>query len=100
MNNIPKEFQKYFWDTDITKIDQEKHQTYIIERLLEHGDEKAVQWLVSQFPEQTVIQILKTTRSLSQKSANFWSLIYGVPKDQIRCLNKQLTTQPGRIWNL
>jgi len=46
---------------------------------LELGDEAAVEWLRQTFPEGEIRRVLSTERRLSEKSANFWALVYGVP---------------------
>ena len=76
MNNIPEEFQKYFWDTNITKIDQEKHQTYIIERLADHGDLQAFKWLKDNYSKEKIKEIALKSRRVSERTKNFLQLIY------------------------
>jgi len=72
---IPSNLQKYFWDTDPTKIDAKKHKQYILERLLEIGDNKAANWLQKTFSKEDIIETIRKSRKISPKSANFWSLI-------------------------
>ena len=75
MNTIPKVFQKYFWDTNPARIDFKKHQSYIIERLLEYGDTQAYRWLIKNFPKTQLKKFAKTSRQLSPKTKNFWQTI-------------------------
>ena len=89
MGKVPSELQKYFWDTEISRIDLEKHKRYVIERLLDHGDETAIDWLNKNYPQREIIETLKISRSLSKRSANFWAIIYNISKEQIKSLNKQ-----------
>lgn len=51
-----------------------RHKAYIIERLLEFGDEKAVRWLFEEYTRDDVAAVLESSRSLSLKSRNFWRL--------------------------
>ena len=37
--------QSLFWDTDPKKIDKEKNARYIIERILDLGNDKEVKWM-------------------------------------------------------
>ena len=73
---IPKGFRKYFWDTDIEKIDVCKHKKYIIERLLEMGNEQAVFWLKNNFSEKEISEVLKNNNNLSPISLNYWNLVF------------------------
>ncbi|HLD38456.1 MAG: hypothetical protein A3D75_01590 [Candidatus Levybacteria bacterium RIFCSPHIGHO2_02_FULL_37_18] len=72
---IPQNFKKYFWDTDFNSLNIEKHKKYIIERILELGDDEAVKWLNNVFKKDEIINTLKTSRTISRKSLNFWNLI-------------------------
>ena len=72
---IPSNLQKYFWDTDPAKVDTKKHKQYILERLLEIGDNEAANWLQKTFSKKDIIETIKKSRKISAKSANFWSLI-------------------------
>ena len=75
MIKIPQTFQGYFWDTNLAKIDPKKHRTYLIERLLEYGDEKAYRWLNKNFSKATIRKVVAESRRISPKTRNFWSLI-------------------------
>jgi succinate dehydrogenase flavin-adding protein (antitoxin of CptAB toxin-antitoxin module) len=66
--------KKYFWDTDFNKLDIEKNKKYILERILEMGDEKAVKWMLNNFSKGDLLKVVKTSRQLSPKSRNFWNL--------------------------
>lgn len=98
MSRIPVEFKKYFWDTSLENIDLEVNKIYIIERLLEHGDLSACRWLIKTYSKKDLISTLKTSRNLSAKSANFWAILYDIPKKEIKCLNKQLTQTQETAW--
>lgn len=42
---MPKEFEKYFWDTQFEKLDKQINKRYIISRLYCYGDIKALKWI-------------------------------------------------------
>jgi hypothetical protein len=75
---MPRRFKIYFWDTDISQLKLKQHSKYIIERLLEIGDLDSVLWLQRVYPTQVIINVLGTSRSLSEKSKNFWLTWFGV----------------------
>jgi|SRR3989338_4345738 len=96
---LPKFLNKYFWDVDTEFLDAEDRANYVIERILENGDTDAVNWVFSAYPKELISEVLKNSRSLSLKSAHFWSLILGVPKNEILCFSKQFRTLSRAIWN-
>lgn len=75
---IPDRFRSLFWDTSLGKINLKQHMRYIIERVLEFGDIDALGWLQRVYPTQTIIDVLSVSRSISNKSRNFWELWFGV----------------------
>lgn len=70
-----KGLRPLFWDADWSKIDLKKHKTYVIERILELGDVDAVRWLFSAYSDAEIRTVLKTSRNISAKSTNYWSII-------------------------
>ena len=97
-NRLPKFTQKYFWDIDATKLDTEKHATYVIERLLELGNPQSACWLLEHYSRRKIIGVLKKTRSLSRMSANFWAVYFSVPRSEILCLSKRYQKQLSGAW--
>jgi hypothetical protein len=71
---VPGDLKRFFWDVDPSGLDLVRHKAYIIERILEFGDEKAVRWLFDAFSRDDIAAILESSRSLSPKSRNFWRL--------------------------
>ena len=67
-----KHIQPFFWDADLSKIDIEENKQYIIERILELGDQEAVRWIFSIFSLKEIKKTLEGSRRISQKSKNFW----------------------------
>jgi len=75
-----------FWDTNLDKFDPASYPAYTIARVLEYGDDKAIRWLRDTFSETQIVEVLRTERRLSRKSANFWALVYHVPAEAIAAL--------------
>lgn len=88
MAQIPKNIQNLFWDIDIEKTNLRNHPAYAISRILELGDEKALAWLKETFSEEQIMEVIKSDRKLSRRSANFWSIVYGIPRGEIAALAK------------
>ncbi len=67
--------QAFFWDVDPLHFDLQQNKEYIIERVLELGDDKAVSWLFSKYPRSEIKKVLAGSRRISRKSSHYWSLI-------------------------
>lgn len=83
---IPQYLRLLFWDTNLEHFDPLAFPTYTISRVLEYGDEDAVAWLKNTFSEAQIVNIIRTERRLSRRSANFWALVYGLSPDQVAAL--------------
>jgi hypothetical protein len=98
MISLPADLFHYFWDIDPAQLDVDCYRAYVVERLLEYGDETAVRWLLATFPPAEMAEVLRTSRQLSRRSANFWALYFGVDKDDVRCLSTPCPVQPDSAW--
>jgi len=75
MNTLPKSFKRFFWDTELSKVDTKKHQVYIIERLLEYGDLEAYKWLIKNFAKSKIKTVAAKSRRISPMTGKFWQAI-------------------------
>ncbi len=73
---LPTILKPIFWDAPFDKIDRDVNKSYVISRILELGDESAVDWLRHYYSSVDLKSILKTSRSISPKSRNYWNLIF------------------------
>ncbi len=95
---LPEFLSKYFWDINFKKLDAEKYPYYIIERILEYGDEKAVKWMMANFKKTQIKETLIKKRGISKKSAVYWALMLNIPKEKILCLNKRYQGRLEKTW--
>lgn len=95
---LPSFLKSYLWDIEPDTLDLSTHATFVIERLLDAGDEEAVRWLFATFPRHTIADVVKDSRRLSQRSAVFWSHILDLPADDVRCLSKSFQKTSRVIW--
>jgi len=75
---VPERFRSLFWDTSLKNIHLRKNARYVIERILDFGDLDAVEWMQRVYTLQTVIDVLTLSRSITEKSRNFWLQWFGV----------------------
>ena len=98
MKKPPRFLEKYFWDVEFKKISLERSRIYILKRLLEYGDEKAVSWMRKNFKHSEIKDALCNYRGYSQKSANFWAFILDVKREKVKCLNKSFRERQKQFW--
>jgi len=96
--SLPKFLQSCFWDIDFEKLDFQKYPYFVIERILEYGNKKDVDWLAKNFPKDTIKKTIISSRSLSPKSANFWALVLNLDRDKVLCLKKSSAKKQNKIW--
>jgi uncharacterized protein DUF6922 len=84
---IPQRLRPLFWDTDATTFDPAAYPVYTVERVLEYGDEEDVTWLLRVCSIEKIREVLRTDRHISPRSANFWSLFFAVPQEEVASLN-------------
>lgn len=96
---IPSSFSKYFWDVKPEDINLKKNSSYIAERILELGDFKELSWLLNVYGREFLRQVVKQSRNLSLKSANFYSLYFGINPKDILCLQEGYRNRHRKIWN-
>ena len=83
---IPQYLHTLFWDTNLDNFDPLAFPTYTIGRILELGNQDAIAWLKDTFSDTQIIDVVRTERRLSRRSANFWALVYDLSPDQVAAL--------------
>lgn len=85
---LPPYLHRFFWDHPVAGIDEEKHSFFVIERLLEHGNDDAIRWVIKRYTEEKIINVVKKSRSLSAKTSNFWKNYFNLQRGEVFCLQK------------
>lgn len=75
MQNVMKLRQALFWDTNPDKIDPEGNAQYIIERVLDFGNDGEVKWLYHFYDTSRIKDVVTKSRSLMPKTKNLWTLL-------------------------
>ncbi len=75
-----------FWDAD--EIDAEQHAAYVITRILDFGDMKDVRALRELYPDERLIETIRTRRNLLPKTGKYWALKFHIPYEEVTCLKK------------
>lgn len=58
MAKVPKEFQSALWSYDISKLDSERDTNLIITQLLNYGGEKGREWILENYSDEKIRQVL------------------------------------------
>lgn len=94
---IPGWLDPYFWDINIWNLDLEDNRIFIIERLLNEGDQAALRWLFSIYSEKEIKEAVLAVRGLSLKTARCWQNYFNLREEEMRCFGKR-STGPERIF--
>ncbi len=92
MWEIPESVRRVLWDVRPESLGLE-HSTFIIERVLDLGDEEACRWLFQRFPRHEIRRVAQESRRLTRKSAGFWAIYLGIPTGQVRSLTREESEQ-------
>ena len=97
-SKLPSFLKKYFWDVEFKGVHLQQHRDFVLMRVLELGDEEAVQWMWENFNKEEMKNVLSKYRGFSSKSANFWAVILNTPREEVLCLRKPSPKGPEKIW--
>lgn len=75
-----------FWDA--CEIDAVQHAAYVIARILDFGDVEDVHALRKIYPDEKIIETIRTRRNLLPKTGKYWAVKLDIPLGEIPCLRK------------
>ena len=90
---IPKSLRPFFWDVDFEALSVSDFSYFIMSRLMEHGDDEAMRFLMLTFSRRELGDALRTSRSISRRSRKFWALLLDVKEES--CSAKRYPTPFG-----
>lgn len=70
---IPDYIQKLFWDVKKEDLEINRHADFIIRRVLDFGNVKALNWLRKTYPPFRIQEVIKKKRGLAPKTLTFWT---------------------------
>jgi len=91
--SIPRYLKPYFWDADFAHIHPHRHSQYILERILEYGDDRAIRWLRKHYTSDEIGKVVRSSRVLSPNTANLWGLFLAIPRSEMQCFLNPATWQ-------
>ena len=97
-SKLPAFLKRCFWDVQFRQLDPQQVGAFVIERILEYGDPRAVRWMQNRFTPEAIRETVKRARGLSARSANFWARRYGVDRRHVRCLSTSFQRRRAQHW--
>jgi hypothetical protein len=94
---IPRNVKILLWDTNESDISLKKHSQYIIERVLEYGDIDEILWLKGIYDIEQIQKVLCESKRISPETGNFFSLLYNIPRESMRCIQKPFMNRQERF---
>lgn len=67
--------QSLFWDVDPKTIDPKKHARYIIERMLDFGNDDEARWVYRMYPHSFIFDTVKRSRVLRPETRVLWEAL-------------------------
>lgn len=77
-SRIPESLSVLYWDARLEEIKLKENARYVIERVLQYGDLDALNWLQRVYPSEKILDVIFISRTLTEKSKNFWRIWFGV----------------------
>jgi hypothetical protein len=84
-----------FWD--VSRINPESHEKFIIERILNFGDKEDFQWAMDYYGKDKIVDNLIKSKKLSKKSLLFWCRYFNI--DIKQCIGNQLSIKQSAFYN-
>ncbi len=69
-------FNNLFWDIDIQSLDIQGNRNFIIQRLLEKGNNETLKWVFKNYSIPTIKFVVQNSPNLSEKTRNFWQTFF------------------------
>jgi hypothetical protein len=76
------------WGAAINSLDIEKDKFLIIERILEHGGDRQIDFIFATYETEDIISVIKDSSYLSRRTVNYWCLLFNLRKEDTRCYTK------------
>lgn len=67
--------QSLFWDVDPKTIHPKRHARYIIERILDFGNDKEVAVMYKTYPHKLIADVVSKSRVLHKSTRSLWQLL-------------------------
>ncbi len=87
---LPDFLKVFFWDIEHGELDLKEHRQFIISRILNEGNDRALDWLFHQYDRETIKNAVKASRSLTPKTARCWQNYFSLKEEELCCTGLRL----------
>lgn len=98
MKRLPSYLKQYFWDVDFKKLDTEHSASYIIQRILDRGNDRAIKWMYKTYTKNLIKGVIAKRRGFSPKTANLWADLLNMDKNKVVCLQTPYLKMRQALW--
>ena len=96
MPDLPEFLRPLFWEVDFDRLSGAGREHYVLERVLEYGDDQAIRWLLGRFSREEIGEVVRSSRALSPNTGHFWALVLEIPLEDIACISRPSPILPGK----
>lgn len=96
--SLPRQFYRFFWDVDPTKVNPAQKPYFVINRLLDKGNVEAARWVLNNFPRETIVDTFRRMRDFSFDVATFWSRYLNFPLEEAKCMQEPWHSLRKQLW--
>jgi hypothetical protein len=89
--------KKLFWDVNTKNLNIDKHQTWIISRVLESGTFDDLGVLFQIYSPEKIQETVKKSRQISLRTGIFWANYFNI-NEKIQCMMNQLPKGQKKLW--
>jgi hypothetical protein len=83
---LPPFVSYLFREIDEKNINVNIHKNYVIDRVLENGDDRSIAWCLATYDRETLSDAVMSSSFITPSTANLWSLVLDIPEGKIQCL--------------
>lgn len=76
------------WGAAVDGLDIETDKFLIIERILEHGGDRQIEFMLSNYGNEDIIRVVRQSSYLSPKTVNYWCLFFSLKREDTRCYSR------------
>ena len=95
----PAFLKPFFWDVSFEDLDVRADYYFILERLLESGNDRALRWVLEQYEDGELLEVVKTSPRLSAKTGSFWRCYFRLTEGEVRCLRRSCRPGGDARWS-
>lgn len=77
------------WGAAVNLLDLESDKSLIIERILEHGGDRQIEFVLANFKHEDIISVVRESRYLSPMTVNYWCLFFNLKREDTKCFRNQ-----------